>query len=100
LANSRVLKPVDSRSVWSVSCFYVTRGYRRTGLSVALLKAAVDYAKENGARIVEGYPQDARKNLPDAFAWTGLVPTFCQAEFKEAARRSPSRPIMRRDLST
>ena len=99
LANSRVLKPVDDKSVWSVSCFYVMPGFRRTGLSVALLNAAVDYAHQNGAKIVEGYPQDVRKNLPDAFAWSGLLPTFREAGFKEVARRSPTRPIMRRGVS-
>ena len=99
LANSRVLKPVDAQSVWSVSCFYVTPSYRRTGLSIVLLKAAVDYAKQNGANIVEGYPQDVRKNIPAAFAWSGLLPAFRQAGFKEMARRSPSKPIMRKDVS-
>jgi GNAT superfamily N-acetyltransferase len=99
LANSRVLKPVDAQSVWSVSCFYVMPEYRRAGLSVALLKAAVDYASQNGAKIVEGYPQNVQKNLPDAFAWSGLLPTFRHAGFKEVARRSPTRPIMRKDVS-
>jgi GNAT superfamily N-acetyltransferase len=99
LANSRVLKPVDAQSVWSVSCFYVMPGYRRSGLSVALLKAAVDYADQNGAEIVEGYPQEARKSLPDAFAWTGILSTFRHAGFKEVARRSPTRPIMRKDVT-
>ena len=99
LANSRVLKPVDAESVWSVSCFYVKRGYRRAGLSTALLKAALDYAHQNGAKIVEGYPQEVRKNIPDAFAWTGLVPTFRESGFEEVERRSPTRPIMRKDVS-
>lgn len=99
LANTRVLKPVDAQPVWSVSCFFVKPEYRRAGLSVALLKAAVDYAIQNGAKIIEGYPQDAHKNIPDAFAWTGLLPTFCQAGFEEVARRSPRRPIMRKDVS-
>ncbi|MGO9403437.1 MAG: GNAT family N-acetyltransferase [Terriglobales bacterium] len=99
LANTRVLKPVDAQPVWSVSCFFVKPEYRRAGLSVALLRAAVDYAIQNGAKIIEGYPQDTHKNLPDAFAWTGLLPTFCQAGFEEVARRSPRRPIMRKDVS-
>jgi GNAT superfamily N-acetyltransferase len=37
------------KSMLSVSCFYVTPVYRRTGLSVALLNTAVDYASQNGA---------------------------------------------------
>jgi GNAT superfamily N-acetyltransferase len=99
LASSRVLRPVDDQAVWSVSCFYVKPEYRRIGLSVALLKAAVDYAFRRGAKIVEGYPQDVRKTLPDAFAWTGLLPAFRQTGFKEVARRSPTRPVLRRDLT-
>lgn len=98
LTNSRVLKPVDTKPVWSVSCFYVKRGYRRGRLSVELLKAAVDYATQNGAKIVEGYPQDVRKNLPDAFAWTGLFSAFRNAGFSEVVRRSTARPIVRKDV--
>ena len=33
LARSRVLKPVDSRPVWSISCLFVSRPYRRQGIS-------------------------------------------------------------------
>lgn len=98
LATSRVLKAVDAEPVWSVSCFYVKREYRRGGLSVALLNAAVDYARHQGTRIVEGYPQDIRKDLADAFVWTGLFSTFHQAGFKEVARRSPTRPMMRKEI--
>jgi GNAT superfamily N-acetyltransferase len=99
LVNSRVLKPVDAQPVWSVSCFYVRTGFRRTGLSGALLQTAVDYARRNGTKVVEGYPQEPRKGLPDAFAWSGLLPTFREAGFNEVARRSPTRPIMRKDVS-
>ena len=98
LENSRVLKPVDDQPVWSVSCFYVARPYRRTGLTQALLEAAVEYARQRGAKIVEGYPQDLQKDLPSAFVWTGLLPTFRKVGFKEVVRRSPTRPIMRKEL--
>lgn len=96
LANSRVLKPVDDQPVWSVSCFYVEHSYRRTGLTLGLLLAAVEYARQRGAKIVEGYPQDLQKDLPSPFVWTGLLATFRKAGFKEVARRSPTRPIMRK----
>jgi GNAT superfamily N-acetyltransferase len=98
LESSRVLKPVDAQPVWSVSCFYVARSHRRAGLSVGLLQAAVGYARQRGAKIVEGYPQDLQKDLPSAFVWTGLLPTFRKAGFKEVVRRSPTRPIMRKEL--
>jgi GNAT superfamily N-acetyltransferase len=98
LENSRVLKPVDDRTVWSVSCFFVSRPYRRTGFTQALLEAAVEYARQRGAKIVEGYPQDVQKDLPGAFVWTGVLATYRRAGFKEVVRRSPTRPIVRKDL--
>jgi hypothetical protein len=33
--------------------------------------------------------------MPDAFAWTGISAAFQSAGFKEVARRSETRPIMR-----
>ncbi len=96
LERSRVLAPVDDKVVWSVSCFFIARDFRRQGVSVPLLQAAVKFAKSQGAKIVEGYPQDLGKGtLPPPFVWTGLLPTFADAGFKEVARRSAKRPVMR-----
>lgn len=96
LARSRVLAPVDDQPVWSVTCFFVTRAHRRTGLSRRLLAAAVEQARTLGARIVEGYPSEPySERMPDAFAWTGMASTFRAVGFVEAARRSKARPVMR-----
>jgi GNAT superfamily N-acetyltransferase len=96
LERSRVLKPIDDRPVWSVSCLFVAKEYRRTGVSVGLLKAAIDHVKKNGGRTVEGYPVEPyTENMPAPFAWTGTLAAFENAGFTEAARGSPSRPIMR-----
>ena len=96
LERSRILKPVDDQPVWSVVCFFVKRPSRRQGLTVQLLKAAVEYAKSNGAKIVEGYPVEPREGAsPDVFVWTGLASAFKQAGFVEVLRRSETRPIMR-----
>jgi GNAT superfamily N-acetyltransferase len=96
LENSKVLQPVDDKPVWSVSCFFIAKEFRRKGLSGALLKAAVDFAYTNGAKIVEGYPTDAmNRKMTDVFVWTGLASIFEKAGFKEVARRSETRPIMR-----
>ena len=61
-------------------------------------RAGAKFAASQGARILEGYPTDARKRAADAFVWTGLAPTFERAGFREVARRSATRPIMRRAL--
>lgn len=96
LERSRVLARVDAKPVWSVTCLFVARPFRRTGMSVELLKVATAHAARQGARIVEGYPVVPRKNpMPDVFAWTGTVSAFRKAGFKEIVRRSATRPIMR-----
>src|SRR6266850_1869751 len=96
LERSRVLKPVDEQAVWSITCLFVIKPFRRQGVSVALLKAAKDFAHERGASIVEGYPVEPyTREMPPAFAWTGLPSAFRKAGFKEVARRSRTRPIMR-----
>ena len=96
LETSRVLKPVDDKMVWSVSCFFINKEYRRKGLSIQLLNAAVAFAFSQGAKVIEGYPVDPKSGkLADVFAWTGIVATFQRTGFKEVERRSEGRPIMR-----
>ena len=96
LERSRILKPVDERPVWSVVCFFVKKTYRRKGVTVQLLQAAAEYARQHGAQIVEGYPVEPRQGqAPDPFVYTGLVSAFLQAGFEEVLRRSETRPIMR-----
>lgn len=95
LERSRVLKPVDEQSVWSIVCFFVAKEDRRAGVSVKLLKAAVDFVRAQGGRIVEGYPVEPKKEQADAFVWTGLASAFVKAGFKEVERRSETRPMMR-----
>ena len=100
LSRSRILQPVDDQSVWSVVCFFIARGYRRRGLTVALLRQAATFARRRGARWLEGYPVDAAQGgLPDTFAYHGVAAAFRKAGFREVARRSPTRPIMRLKLA-
>lgn len=96
LERSRILKRVDEEPVWSVVCFFVAKPFRQKGVTVKLLKAAVEYAQKHGAKIVEGYPIEPKKTkMPDVFAYTGLASAFRQAGFVEVLRRSETRPIMR-----
>lgn len=95
LAHSRILKPVDDAEVWSVTCFFVAKQVRRQGLTVEMLKAAVDYVKGQGGKIVEGYPVDAKRDMPPVFIYHGTAAAFSKAGFVEVVRRSETRPIMR-----
>jgi len=96
LARSRILAPVDEAPVWSVTCFFVRRDWRRRGVTVALLEGAARWVPSRGGRIVEGYPTDTRKEQPPAFVHHGLLGAFRRAGFREVARRSKTRPIVRR----
>ena len=106
LENSRVLAPLDSEPVWSISCFFIAKPYRRKGLSTELLKEVIKFccklnktkSHSSGEKIkaLEGYPiVPYNTNIPAAFAWTGIPSAFEKAGFKEVTRRSKTRPIMR-----
>ena len=99
LERSRILKPVDENPVWSVSCLFIKKSYRRQGVSAELLRAAIDFAAKRGAKLVEGYPvEPTMEKMPDPFLWHGVPSAFKAAGFKEVARRSKTRPIMRYEI--
>ena len=90
------LARVDDVPVWSLSCFYVRKGYRKRGVTSVLIAAAVNVAKRAGAPALEAYPLDAR--LTPSASGTGYASTFARAGFRTVARHVPPRPIMRHDL--
>lgn len=99
LARSRILAPVDDQPVWSIVCFYIHRQHRRQGVSLRLLQGAVEFARQQGAEILEGYPVEPQADqMPSVFAYTGMASTFRQLGFQEVARRSATRPVMRLQL--
>ena len=100
ILRSRVIGPIDEDpACWAIVCFYVVRGERGGGLAAALLEAAVDYAADQGASAVEGYPKDTAGSTRHANEmFVGSMSMFADAGFEEVARRSPQRPIMRRAL--
>jgi GNAT superfamily N-acetyltransferase len=98
LRRSPVMKPVDDRPVWSIVCFFVDRSARGQGLSERMLRAAVDYARSCGARLLEAYPvdKDGRSHPDDMFF--GAKSMYDRAGFREVARRRPTRPVVRKRL--
>jgi GNAT superfamily N-acetyltransferase len=101
LARSRVLKPIDGAEVWSITCFFVDKKYRHQGVTIQLLRAAIDYVSARGGQVVEGYPTEPRESkVPAAFVYTGLASAFRRAGFEEVARRSETRPIFRYFIQT
>jgi ribosomal protein S18 acetylase RimI-like enzyme len=90
----------DDASVWSVSCFVVPRAFRRRGVGRQLASAAVEYARANGARILEAYAvdTDARSKPPAAELFPGTASMFADVGFTEVARPKPYRVVMRHPL--
>lgn len=90
------LAPVDSETVWSVVCFLVDSRARGHGLTLGLLRAAVRYARSQGARAVEGYP------VPwgELYGYMGTPETFRRAGFRDITRAGRARLVYRRDLRT
>jgi GNAT superfamily N-acetyltransferase len=78
--------------VWSVSCFYVPESRRGQGIARGLLVAAVEHAKVNGAKIIEGYPQTPDANDDGA---AGATTTFAAAGFEEVATLGKYARVMR-----
>jgi GNAT superfamily N-acetyltransferase len=97
LARARTLKCDDAERVWSITCLFVLRGFRRKGVATGLAAAAVDAMRRHGAEVIEAYPVKPAKGraMPDAFAWTGLPSTFRRLGFRHVGSRAQSRQRMR-----
>ena len=89
----------DDPRVWWVTCFAVDSRHRRSGVGSALLKAAVEFAREHGATAVEGHPVDvaalSAARVGGSAVFTGTVAMFSAAGFSEVARTYRTRPVMR-----
>jgi GNAT superfamily N-acetyltransferase len=101
LESSRILKRVDDQPVWSIVCFFVTKPARTKGLMQALISGAVDYARQQGAHIIEGYPIDmqtpllAGQKLVGYAGYMGIASAFREVGFVEVGRASETQLIMR-----
>jgi len=104
LERSTVLRRVDDAPVWSITCFVVSRQHRGQGIASELLDAAIAYAAEHGADLLEAYPVDtAGGRIQAAYAYRGPLSMFEGAGFEVVDRRqfnarSPVWPIVRRSL--
>lgn len=94
----RAYRRDDTAGVWSVNCFYIARQHRGRGVARALLRAAVDACRRQGAAVVEGYPVTETadgQRLAAAFAWTGPLAIFEEAGFEVVQVDPPGRPLVR-----
>jgi GNAT superfamily N-acetyltransferase len=81
--------------VWAVSCFFNRKSARGTGLSHRLLAAGIDFARRNGARIVEACPIRNSQDTSRMGLFVGSERVFERAGFSIVAERRAGRPLMR-----
>jgi GNAT superfamily N-acetyltransferase len=98
LKTSEVLGPVDDQPVWVISCFYIHRDYRKSGLMEKLVSAALEFARSKNVKIVEAFPYDVKQKMGAVSIFSGVASVFSKLGFVEVARRSELRPIMRKTL--
>jgi GNAT superfamily N-acetyltransferase len=84
-------------SVWAVTCIFTRVGFRRRGVSRALAHAAVEFARERGARAIEGYPMTTTKALLEELH-VGTEGVFADAGFAEVSGPTLRRVVMRIDF--
>lgn len=95
LERYRVLPRIDEAPAWSVVCFFVDRRFRRKGLTLRLLLAAIDYARSEGAQIIEGYPVEPGSR---SYTYMGSPRTFRQAGFRDVTPEGQARQVMRYEI--
>jgi GNAT superfamily N-acetyltransferase len=99
LDRGRFTKQVDEVPVWSVSCFYIRKGWRGKGVMTALIDAAVDFATASKAPALEAYPMQTKGTKRSSSGmYTGAASSFRRAGFRTVALPAPHRPTMRLDL--
>jgi GNAT superfamily N-acetyltransferase len=90
----------DDAGVWAVTCFVTRVGYRRRGVTYALTKAAVAFARDRGAAALEGYAMITEPG--EEIAWgelhVGALRVYEEAGLREVSRPSKRRVVMRIDF--
>jgi GNAT superfamily N-acetyltransferase len=99
LETARFTGRADNKPVWSLSCFYVRTGFRRKGVTSALMAAALQTARRAGAPALEAYPVDVDAPQATSNLYTGVASTLMRAGFKIVARPAPHRPTLRYEFS-
>ena len=79
------MKAVDDTPVWSIVCTYVAKVHRGKGYQHRLLAGAIDYARQQGVRMLEAYPVDKPERSHDDFMFFGSRSLYERAGFRSGA---------------
>jgi GNAT superfamily N-acetyltransferase len=93
---ARFTRAVDDKPVWSLSCFYIRKGWRGEGIMTTLIDQATAFARKQGAPALEAYPmKTGGAKRSNSSLYTGTATTFARAGFKTVALPAPHRPTVR-----
>ena len=95
LVRSKTLPYPEEPGAWALTCFFMRAGFRRQGLSKALLKAAIDYVQPAGAPALYAYPHRTAERVP---SYSGSIWLYHDAEFEEMPSHSTATLVMRRQF--
>jgi GNAT superfamily N-acetyltransferase len=100
IERSKALARAWGDGTWSLNCLFVPARWRGCGVATALVAAAVDYARSEGAREIEAYPQALKpgERQPDAFVWTGVPSLFRAQGFRRLHATTRGRTLYLRAL--
>ncbi|MDQ3790423.1 MAG: GNAT family N-acetyltransferase [Actinomycetota bacterium] len=100
LDRSKITASDAGPDTWSVTCFFVHRSARGRGLARTLVDAAVDFARERGARVVEGHPVDTEgQKRSSGDLYHGTLDMFLAAGFELVERRGARRALVRKEIT-
>ncbi|MER9245873.1 GNAT family N-acetyltransferase [Mesorhizobium sp. M0590] len=94
---SAPIDPADASDpgVWAISCFFIRTKARGRGVSHRLVQGGIDFARENGARLIEACPIDLSKDSRSIGLFVGSSRVFEKAGFERLVERKPGRPLVR-----
>ncbi|UKJ09115.1 GNAT family N-acetyltransferase [Solitalea lacus] len=99
IEKSKSLARLDDKPVWSITCFFVKKDYRRLGISKKLIHGAIVFAKSKGIKTLEAYPSiPYAVKSADAFLWGGILTAFLANSFQIAKYNGKSKAIVRLDV--
>lgn len=91
-------QPGESIEVLSIGCLLIDPAERRRGVARALVSAAIEQARRDGALAIEAYPRDARERVHDGELWMGPRSVYDALGFEAVRGDGGPYPVLRRAL--
>lgn len=86
------------RAIWAITCVFARAHFRKRGVAKALIRAAIDHAREHGAVALEAYPMTTKAAI-DEELHVGTIGSYLEAGFVELSRPTQRRAVVRIDLA-